>query len=86
MTKSISLSISIREPKRLQGNMIDRDGISLSISIREPKLDGTYYDIDPVSVYQYPSENQNYDLKDMARVAYQFINIHQRTKTSEMKL
>ena len=35
----ISLSISIREPKRLANDFIGHGGISLSISIREPKLD-----------------------------------------------
>ena len=34
-----------------------------------------------VSVYQYPSENQNREVFFMGRPKYQFINIHQRTKT-----
>ena len=77
----ISLSISIREPKlgiRLSASLVC---ISLSISIREPKHGG--YDVIEykVSVYQYPSENQNFIGLRFHKRLYQFINIHQRTKT-----
>ena len=79
----ISLSISIREPKlgiRLSASLVC---ISLSISIREPKHGG--YDVIEykVSVYQYPSENQNFIGLRFHKRLYQFINIHQRTKTLE---
>ena len=36
---------------------------------------------DTVSIYQYPSENQNRTPSFRVTVRYQFINIHQRTKT-----
>ena len=39
-----------------------------------------------VSVYQYPSENQNGLEGISADTAYQFINIHQRTKTTSKQL
>ena len=80
---SISLSISIREPKRATVRGLRPAGISLSISIREPKR---LSELSPrliVSVYQYPSENQNLDREQTKGITYQFINIHQRTKTQE---
>ncbi len=58
-----------------------RRGISLSISIREPKLFSFAFLSFSVSVYQYPSENQNWSERYIIQMGYQFINIHQRTKT-----
>ena len=55
----ISLSISIREPKRRLSVKQCTVSISLSISIREPKPDNPNAHFKAVSVYQYPSENQN---------------------------
>ena len=99
----ISLSISIREPKQFRWQHEILFGISLSISIREPKRrrqlslsysvsvyqypseNQNYAENCPpctiVSVYQYPSENQNLPLGQIKALGYQFINIHQRTKT-----
>ena len=57
---SISLSISIREPKLVAQYIVQAVRISLSISIREPKPDNCADGIIAVSVYQYPSENQNF--------------------------
>ena len=55
----ISLSISIREPKLRPQRYGASRSISLSISIREPKHDQLPIFCRKVSVYQYPSENQN---------------------------
>ena len=43
-------------------------------------------DANSVSVYQYPSENQNNQAGDYTGIEYQFINIHQRTKTGNCPL
>ena len=43
--------------------------------------DGRAVRVVAVSVYQYPSENQNHGRHIYAGSRYQFINIHQRTKT-----
>ena len=102
--RCISLSISIREPKLVNEKAASYSGISLSISIREPKHSDHYGDCRPVSVYQYPSENQNVTCSSTGTAVvsvyqypsenqnipgirditgkYQFINIHQRTKTA----
>ena len=89
--------------KTIEGGSVRAFGISLSISIREPKQmntpesvlnvsvyqypsenqnsDAIIYFTSSVSVYQYPSENQNHRSFAPPCLAYQFINIHQRTKT-----
>ena len=77
----ISLSISIREPKPLALQPFLPGRISLSISIREPKQHAHPSPRRTVSVYQYPSENQNPNPMFKPTCKYQFINIHQRTKT-----
>ena len=58
-TERISLSISIREPKQRRNHILYFIRISLSISIREPKPSLVCAALPCVSVYQYPSENQN---------------------------
>ena len=79
---SISLSISIREPKR-NPQRFQKFPVSVyqypsenqnTKPCTKKKL--------PVSVYQYPSENQNMLPQKLCQLLYQFINIHQRTKTA----
>ena len=82
----ISLSISIREPKPITAELAQRICISLSISIREPKRSTPNSPSCWVSVYQYPSENQNQTHGHTFQQLYQFINIHQRTKTRAGRL
>ena len=79
----ISLSISIREPKHPLTSCLSGLGISLSISIREPKPRHGYIHPHQVSVYQYPSENQNPIVNDRALYVvsvYQYPSENQNRK------
>ena len=79
----VGLSISIREPKR-EFSFVFPFEVSVyqypseNQNAHAPASRRTF-----VSVYQYPSENQNYRGRQCPRFWYQFINIHQRTKTIE---
>ena len=80
--RGISLSISIREPKPASAKAEDAGGISLSISIREPKRKPNRFSA-PVRISLSISirEPKPRGCKHRWTLLYQFINIHQRTKT-----
>ena len=78
----ISLSISIREPKQDMGQQPRQPRISLSISIREPKqpcATGKMRSGISLSISIREPKRRRQDGGFAAE--YQFINIHQRTKT-----